>query len=72
MSQTVDDLVSQAQSLPDEDRALLVERLMLTLHDYQAEVEEAWKVEVERRIDEIDSGQVQTIPWEEAKKTLGL
>ena len=72
MSQSVDDLVSQAQSLPDADRALLVERLLLTLHDYQTEVEEAWKVEIERRIDDIDSGRVATVPWEEAKKTLGL
>ena len=72
MSQTVDDLVSQAQSLPDADRALLVERLLLTLHDYQTEVEEAWKVEIERRIDDIDAGRVTTVPWEEAKKTLGL
>ena len=72
MSRTVDALVSQAQSLPDEERALLVERLMLTLHDYQAEVDAAWEIEIERRIDDIDSGRVKTIPWEEAKETLGL
>ena len=72
MSHTVEELVSQAQSLPDEDRALLVDRLMLTLYDYQLEIEEAWRIEAERRNAAIESGEMKTIPWEEAKKRLGL
>lgn len=33
---------------------------------------EAWKVEVERRIAAIEAGGAKLIPWETAKKTLGL
>lgn len=45
---------------------------MLTLHDYQQEVEDAWKVEVERRIDAIDRGEETCVPWEVVRKDLGL
>jgi len=32
--------------------------------------EEAWREEISRRIQEIDSGAVQLIPWEEARRRL--
>lgn len=72
MSLTVDDLVAQAEALPDRDRALLVERLMLTLHDYRSQADEAWKVEIERRVDSIESGEETCVPWEVVRKDLGL
>ena len=36
------------------------------------EVEAAWAEEVERRVREIDRGELKTIPWEQVKKELGL
>jgi putative addiction module component (TIGR02574 family) len=33
-------------------------------------VEDAWRVEIERRMTELDSGTVQTIPWEELRAQL--
>jgi putative addiction module component (TIGR02574 family) len=33
-------------------------------------VEEAWLAEIERRMAELDSGSVQTIPWEELRSRL--
>lgn len=33
-------------------------------------VEEAWRADVRRRIDQIDSGAVQLIPWDEAFRRL--
>jgi putative addiction module component (TIGR02574 family) len=34
------------------------------------EIEEAWAVEIERRLDDVASGRVRTIPWDEAKKSI--
>ncbi|MDP9194506.1 MAG: addiction module protein [Acidobacteriota bacterium] len=43
-------------------------------HDLHGEpdegVEAAWAEEIERRIRRIDSGEVQTIPWEEVRAKL--
>jgi putative addiction module component (TIGR02574 family) len=33
-------------------------------------VEFAWRVEIERRMADLDSGTVQTIPWEELRARL--
>ena len=32
--------------------------------------EEAWKMEIGRRIQEIDSGAVELIPWQDARRRL--
>ena len=34
------------------------------------EIEEAWRVEIERRLAELDSGAVETVPWEVVKAKL--
>ena len=34
------------------------------------DVEEAWRVEIERRLAELDSGAVETVPWEVVKAKL--
>ena len=51
--------------LTPSERAHLAERLIASL-DEDAEIEEAWATEVERRIAEIDSGRGQMIPAGEA------
>jgi putative addiction module component (TIGR02574 family) len=33
-------------------------------------VEDAWRVEIQRRVVEFDSGSVETIPWEEVRARL--
>jgi putative addiction module component (TIGR02574 family) len=33
-------------------------------------VEAAWSEEIKRRIDEIDSGNAEPIPWEEARRQI--
>jgi putative addiction module component (TIGR02574 family) len=35
--------------------------------DRDEDVEAAWDEEVERRVRQIDSGEVKTIPWEEVR-----
>lgn len=58
-------LESEALRLSPGERAALAQRLLASL-DEDAEIEEAWAVEVERRIAEVESGVVQAIPLDEA------
>jgi putative addiction module component (TIGR02574 family) len=53
-----------------EERAKLSEELWWSLHPPaeelpQEEIDAAWDAEIKRRIEEIDSGAVETIPGEE-------
>ena len=73
MNPTVDELVAQAERLSADDRELLLARLRQTLAaPMAADIETAWIEEVERRLDAIDRGEMRSIPWDEAKKRLGL
>jgi putative addiction module component (TIGR02574 family) len=58
-------LEAQALRLTPGERAALAQRLLASL-DEDAEIEEAWAEEVERRIAEVESGAVQAIPIGEA------
>jgi len=59
-------LADKLLSLPCEDRIYLVDKLLKSLNaPSKEEVEKAWAEESERRIDEIESGNVQTIPGEQ-------
>jgi putative addiction module component (TIGR02574 family) len=71
MSQNVEELLREACELPETERAKLAGRLLDTL-DEQAEeaIEAAWAEEVERRVRQLESGEVKTIPWEEVRAKL--
>jgi putative addiction module component (TIGR02574 family) len=43
---------------------------MNTVPNPDAEVEELWSIEAERRWHEIEAGTAQTIPWEEVRTRL--
>ncbi len=47
-------------------------RLLIETLEAESEegVDDAWRVEIERRMAELDSGTVQTIPWEELRERL--
>ena len=69
-------LTDQVLSLPCEDRAYLVDRLIESLNaPSRKEIDRLWAEEAERRIDDLESGRVQTIPGErvfaEIRKRLG-
>ena len=65
MSSQLEIVQAEALKLSAEERARLADRLLASLSE-DAEVEEAWAVEVERRIAAIESGRVQLIPAAEA------
>lgn len=65
------DVFKQALDLKEEDRAALAGILIESLEEEPAEdIELIWKREVSRRMAELDSGKVETIPWEEVKARL--
>jgi putative addiction module component (TIGR02574 family) len=63
MALTLDQIVEEARRLPAEQKAELVDRLTSDLHAV-SDVESAWRHELRRRVQEIESGQVTGIPGE--------
>jgi len=64
-----DKLFKQALELEQRDRAELAKLLIDSLDSaMEQDVEEAWIREIDRRCAELDSGTVQTIPWEDVLK----
>lgn len=57
---TYEALLDEARALPEDQRAALVQELNATLAP--PGVEEAWADEVTRRVEELRSGKVETIP----------
>jgi putative addiction module component (TIGR02574 family) len=73
MNPSVDELVAQAEQLSADDRDLLLVRLQQALAPaVEPEIEAAWRAEVDRRVDAMDRGDMLSVPWEEARKRLGL
>ena len=68
MSTHVTDLFAKASILSEEERATLAGLLIESLEsEIDPDVEEAWRVEIERRVAELDSGAAKTVPWEVVK-----
>jgi putative addiction module component, TIGR02574 family len=59
---TTSDIFSIADTLPIDMKIELVDRLLESISPTQDEIDELWKIEVERRIDEVETGKVRTIP----------
>jgi putative addiction module component (TIGR02574 family) len=63
MDDPIDNLVQRALALTSEERSRLVDLLIESLHEAPiAEVEEAWRIQIELRLSEYDRGQVKSIP----------
>jgi putative addiction module component (TIGR02574 family) len=67
VSEQISELLEKALALSSQDRGVLIGRLIDSLDDDPAEegVEAAWDEEIKRRIDDIRSGRVKTIPGEQ-------
>ncbi|MDY0056610.1 MAG: addiction module protein [Methyloversatilis sp.] len=65
MTAPVEDLVAQALSLPPEDRARLVERLIASFEP-QSAAQAAWMQVSKARRDEVRAGKVEMVPGDEA------
>ena len=61
-------ILNQALDLPANERAILAEQILLSLDLPDAELDELWAVQAERRIDEYEKGNVKT---KSAQEVLG-
>jgi putative addiction module component (TIGR02574 family) len=65
------ELLRDALSLPIEARAALADSLLDSLDvEVDGNAEEAWREEIYRRLQQIDSGDVRLIPWGDAQRRL--
>ena len=76
MPMTVAQIVEETSQWPEDVVAELVDRIMLAKHGgVDATIDSAWRVEAQRRLDELESGRVQGIPLEDtltkARKLIG-
>jgi putative addiction module component (TIGR02574 family) len=59
-------LLEQALALPDTDRAAIAASLFRSLDsEIDSDADELWDEEIKRRLDEIKSGEVELIPWDQ-------
>lgn len=71
MKREAADILKDALELPTEARAALAGSLLDSLDtEVDEDAEAAWAAEVSRRVRELDSGIVQTIPWAEVRRRL--
>jgi putative addiction module component (TIGR02574 family) len=71
MSPTAEQVLKQALSLDERDRASVVGALIESLHDpTDPGAEEAWDMEIRRRVEELESRSVETIPWPDVRQRL--
>ena len=69
MSITVEALEAEVLKLAPSERSRLLERLIISL-DADAEVEDAWAREADRREAELESGAVAAIPGDQMMERL--
>ena len=66
MPTAADKVVDEALELPADARIGLVERILESLNlPTQPEIDRLWAEEAERRVGEIDRGEVELVPGEE-------
>ena len=71
MSKKADDLLRQALDLEEAERAEMAGALLQSLEPPpDAEVDSAWREEVQRRLRDLDAGRGQMVPWEEVREQL--
>jgi putative addiction module component (TIGR02574 family) len=72
ISPQVSEVLEKALALSTQDRGLLIDRLIESLDDAPPDqgVEAAWDDEIKRRVDDIRSGRVKTIPGEQVLREM--
>ncbi len=59
------EIIHEAESLPVEQRVLVVDALLRTLNPPDPEIDRKWVAVAKRRIEELRAGKVKTVPGEE-------
>lgn len=77
MSTVAQKILSEIKQLSEEERDALIEQILIEQHSPNDEdVEKEWEKEIERRVAEVDRGEVELVPWEivreRARKKYGV
>jgi len=59
------EIIREAESLPVEDRTLVVESLLRSLNPPDPEIDKKWAAVARQRLEELRSGRVTPVPGEE-------
>jgi putative addiction module component (TIGR02574 family) len=71
MENDVARVLNDALCLPPEARAALAGSLLDSLdQEVDPDAEAAWRDEIRRRVKAIDAGEVQLVPWDEARRKI--
>ena len=72
MPPKVEKLLQEALSLPEDARVNLAQALLESIEGEPADegAEAAWSSEARRRLEEVRSGAVKPVPWEEAERLI--
>jgi putative addiction module component (TIGR02574 family) len=74
---SIDQIVEETREMPPETVAELIDRIMVARHGgIEQSVDQSWKKEIDRRIQEMETGKVKGVSLEEslarARKAAGL
>ena len=71
MAKPLNAVLVEALRLDDESRAALAAELLASLEGpADPDAEEAWDVEIERRIEAIEAGTVPLEPWDDVRRRI--
>ena len=72
MTEEASTILKKALALPPEARAAIADSLLESLEPSPPDkgVEQAWEEEIKRRVEDVDSGRVHLIPYEEVRRRL--
>lgn len=60
-----EELIAQASSLPVEERVLIADSILRTLNPPESDIDQKWAQVAERRLAELQTGQVHAVPGTE-------
>jgi len=64
-------IIEKALKMPQHERAYIAEKLISSLDKKtDPDVEKAWQEEIQKRVNQINSTEVECLPWEEVYQRL--
>jgi putative addiction module component (TIGR02574 family) len=71
MSESAEQILAQALRLPDGERGELVAQLIDSFNPPVEDTDPSlWEAEIRARLDDLDRGLVQAVPWTEARRAI--
>ncbi len=64
------DLITEAVSLPVEERALIVDSLLRSLNAPESEIDTKWAAVAKHRLQQLRSGEITAVPVDEVFKKI--